>query len=301
MKEMIGWLKGIEGMACDLYGDAAAFFEADRTLSDFLNLLAEDEALHFHVMGSAAEYLRDSEKMPAANITLDRKRKERIEGSFQDYKKKLMAGDFKSVQMIECVVNMEFSEWNDILLYVVNTLKDQSREFRYVPSRIQQHRNQIEKFVADLSYGRDYLEKIRKLPSLWREKILIVDDHSPLVELLAAILSGEGQVDTAENGKEGLKKTDKQYYDVIISDINMPVMTGIEFYKKASERDPDIGGRFLFLTGEPMSEYSGFFEQNKLRHLSKPARLDEIERSVADILKRPSREISTFSDHGKAE
>ncbi|MGB0934313.1 MAG: sigma-54-dependent transcriptional regulator [Lishizhenia sp.] len=60
-------------------------------------------------------------------------------------------------------------------------------------------------------------------------KILIIDDEKSIRRALREILEFEDfEVDEAENGKEGLDKATKQYYDIIFCDIKMPQMDGME-------------------------------------------------------------------------
>ena len=59
--------------------------------------------------------------------------------------------------------------------------------------------------------------------------ILIIDDERAVRNSLGEILRDEGyEVDTAENGNEGLEKADKQHFDVIFCDIKMPGLDGVE-------------------------------------------------------------------------
>jgi rubrerythrin len=54
MKEVIDWLRHVEQLACDVYQAASDHFSKDKELSAFLSGLAEDESLHFHLMGRDA-------------------------------------------------------------------------------------------------------------------------------------------------------------------------------------------------------------------------------------------------------
>lgn len=65
-----------------------------------------------------------------------------------------------------------------------------------------------------------------------KNSILVVDDNKELLSFLYAILSEEFRVITASNGKEGLEKAIKYLPCMIVSDIIMPEMTGIEMVKK---------------------------------------------------------------------
>ncbi len=72
-------------------------------------------------------------------------------------------------------------------------------------------------------------------------KILIVDDERAIRSTLSEILQHEGyKVDLAENGEEGLAKYAATPYDVVLCDIKMPKMDGIEFLDKARLVNPDV-------------------------------------------------------------
>jgi two-component system, NtrC family, nitrogen regulation response regulator NtrX len=72
-------------------------------------------------------------------------------------------------------------------------------------------------------------------------EILIIDDEKAIRKTLMEILSFEGyKVDEASDGEEGLKKFKEKAYDLVLCDIKMPKLDGIEFLQKAGESNPDI-------------------------------------------------------------
>lgn len=71
------------------------------------------------------------------------------------------------------------------------------------------------------------------------EKILVVDDESEIRELLADLLKRKGlEVETAENGIKGLKLLEEHSFDMVITDMKMPGMTGMEVLKRIKEVSP---------------------------------------------------------------
>lgn len=71
--------------------------------------------------------------------------------------------------------------------------------------------------------------------------ILIIDDEKAIRKTLTEILSFEGyKMDEAADGEEGLKKFKEKNYDLVLCDIKMPKMDGIEFLQKAGEINPDV-------------------------------------------------------------
>ena len=71
--------------------------------------------------------------------------------------------------------------------------------------------------------------------------ILIIDDERAIRKTLSEILSYEGfKVDEAADGEEGWKLFSEKNYDVVLCDIKMPKLDGLEFLIKATEKNPDI-------------------------------------------------------------
>ena len=71
-------------------------------------------------------------------------------------------------------------------------------------------------------------------------KILVIDDERPIRKTLCEILEFEKfEVDQAENGEDGLKMAQENEYDVILCDIKMPKMDGMEVLEKIKELDYD--------------------------------------------------------------
>ncbi len=71
--------------------------------------------------------------------------------------------------------------------------------------------------------------------------ILIIEDEKAIRKTLSEILSFEGyKIDEAGDGEEGLKKFKEKNYDIVLCDIKMPRMDGIEFLQKATEANSDI-------------------------------------------------------------
>ncbi|HEY9362095.1 MAG TPA: sigma-54 dependent transcriptional regulator [Chitinophagaceae bacterium] len=71
--------------------------------------------------------------------------------------------------------------------------------------------------------------------------ILIIDDERAIRKTLSEILSFEGyKIEEAADGEEGLKKFKEKTFDVVLCDIKMPKIDGIEFLQKAGEANPDV-------------------------------------------------------------
>ena len=83
-----------------------------------------------------------------------------------------------------------------------------------------------------------FLINVRKMA-----KLLVIDDERSIRNTLKEILADEGhEVDTAENGQQGLEMAQKTAYDLIYSDIKMPGMDGLEFLVKLKNGENDENG-----------------------------------------------------------
>lgn len=286
MEEILDWLIEIELLAARLYEKAAIHFIDDKEFADFLNHLMKDEKSHHAIISRAVELTKNKGGLPELGIVFDSDVKENIEGHLLLTEKRIEANHITKEGMMEFIVFSEFSEWNDVFLYVINGLKHQYREFIPVVARIQQHKKHIERFIESHPEFRSYLDNIKLLPGIWEEKILVVDDEDMIVDLLSAIFADEGIIESASNGRDALEKVMGKYYAAIVTDVDMPVMNGIEFYNKAIEKYPNLKERFLFFTGFADESRLSFFKANNLRYLIKPASISKIKEQLADILSK---------------
>jgi CheY-like chemotaxis protein/rubrerythrin len=288
MDKIIKWLIGIEQEAGDLYSAAAERFKANEQFSEFLSNLAADEYWHHQLIESAAEVVRNGGPEYKPAVILDTAIRSKTEESISICREKLLSGAITISDVMDCIIAIEFSEWNDVFLYVIETMKSRNEEFRSAVLKLRAHREKIKLFVHSSPEGGKYAEDIKRLPHVWNRNILIVEDEPAIAKFLAALLEEEGVVQIVENGQMALDKISEQYFDVILTDVKMPVMNGIEFFKRAAAVMPDIGKRFVFFSGSADEQRIAFFEQNRLHFLIKPSPIREILRNVHDILKAAS-------------
>ncbi len=112
---------------------------------------------------------------------------------------------------------------------------------------------------------------------LMKGHILIIDDDKAIVGLIKDILTASGySVSSARNGREGLNKLMDGSYDLIISDINMPIINGIDLFRIHLARDMDLARKVIFITGHINHESKDFIEGNGARYLLKPFKLAEL-------------------------
>lgn len=85
-------------------------------------------------------------------------------------------------------------------------------------------------------------------------KVLYVDDASSMRKLVNLVLAKDFDLTLVENGQLALDALSNQQFDVIISDINMPVMTGLEFLEKARALEAYRFTPILMMTTEASPE-----------------------------------------------
>ena len=119
-------------------------------------------------------------------------------------------------------------------------------------------------------------------------KILLVDDEADILEIVGYNLSSEGyQVTTAKNGVEAIEKAKKYKPQLIILDVMMPEMDGIEACEKLREI-PDLSNTIItFLTarGEDYSQVAGF-DAGADDYITKPIKPKVLVSKVKALLRR---------------
>ena len=128
-------------------------------------------------------------------------------------------------------------------------------------------------------------EEARKLP-----KLLIVEDHPEMQEMLARYFENEYEVILAENGKEGMKIAFQEVPDLIISDVMMPEMDGIELTKHIKTNIITSHIPILLLTVKSETEHRiEGFETGADAYIPKPFEFDELRIRVQKLIE--SREL----------
>jgi CheY-like chemotaxis protein len=265
------------------YRDLAGRFTGKGYLQEFLEALAEDEKEHVEILSRVCARLNQEDRFEP-DLTVEASDLTRILKPLHQARTRFERELPSKKELFHCILSVEFSEWNDIFSYIVSTLIQRDKSFLRELEKIQRHRVRIEQFFESIPEGKIFLEKFRGLPKAWTEKILIVEDNLTVAELLKVVLERIAPVDIAENGEEGLKKLSEHYYRVIVSDVDMPILGGIEFYERGAELYPDISERFLFFTGDSSAERLAFFTGNNLRYCIKPARFQVIRDTVLEMM-----------------
>ena len=130
-------------------------------------------------------------------------------------------------------------------------------------------------------------------------KTYIVVDDDPRMRTLYSILIKDRDSDaiirSAENGEKALMLAKEKEQCIIISDYQMPVMNGIELYRKLKEALPSSTTSFAFVTGSDTSELQLFTEAEGIPLLHKPFSTPDFFSLVDELKKRGSKKFALSS------
>ena len=117
-------------------------------------------------------------------------------------------------------------------------------------------------------------------------RVLVVEDEPALAVAVSEALVDAGfAVDRAGDGEEGLTRLTEARYDLIVCDLKMPRIDGMQFYRAMAAATPALARRVIFVTGDVAgTDAERFLEETGCRWLSKPFRLGDLLRSARDTL-----------------
>jgi DNA-binding NtrC family response regulator len=118
------------------------------------------------------------------------------------------------------------------------------------------------------------------------KRILIVDDEMNMCSIIQEILGDEGyEVMVAENGSEALQAIQKVTPDLIITDINMPCMGGLELLREVKSLHPNV--QFIIMTafGE-LETYLNAMSNGAFDYITKPINIEMLKLMVAKVLQQ---------------
>lgn len=111
-------------------------------------------------------------------------------------------------------------------------------------------------------------------------KVLVVDDEPDAVELLQEFLTAKGyDVITASDGEEALKRVKEERPHLILLDVRMPKMNGLEVLRRVRQIDQEVGVIMVTAVNEEETGRQAL-EQGAFDYIVKPLDLKYLERSL---------------------
>jgi len=131
-------------------------------------------------------------------------------------------------------------------------------------------------------------------------RILVVDDDESIRKTIAAILDEEGYiVDTAENGKEAIEKSNANFYNLALIDIRLPDMEGTRLIAEMKETTPKMIK--IIVTGYPSLQNAiTAVNRGADGYLLKPVNIDGLLETIKRHLEK-QREARRYSEEKVAE
>ena len=117
-------------------------------------------------------------------------------------------------------------------------------------------------------------------------RVLVVEDEPALAVAVSEALEDAGfTVDRAGDGEQGLTRLTEANYELIVCDLKMPRIDGMQFYRAMAAATPALARRVIFVTGDVAgTDAERFLEETACRWLSKPFRLGDLLRAARDTL-----------------
>ena len=118
------------------------------------------------------------------------------------------------------------------------------------------------------------------------KKALILDDEAIVLDLLADTLAGFGfKVHKCSSAEDALERISSMGYELIISDIKMPGLGGMGFYREVERLRPEVLKKIMFISGDSMcSETRAFLDATGNPALKKPFSIDELSEAVSKMV-----------------
>jgi len=130
---------------------------------------------------------------------------------------------------------------------------------------------------------------------LEKRKLLIVDDQNGIRALLIEVFSSEGyKTFQASNGKLALEIVRKESPDLVLLDMKIPGMDGLDILKHIKKIDPDIKVIMMTAYGE-LDMIKEATDLGALMHFTKPFDIDELRQAVNDQLRTNSPKLAIGS------
>ncbi|HET9200091.1 MAG TPA: ATP-binding protein, partial [Dehalococcoidia bacterium] len=119
-----------------------------------------------------------------------------------------------------------------------------------------------------------------------RARILVADDEESIRAVLLQMLAGDGhEVVTAEDGAQALAALSRQDFDLVITDLKMPEISGQELYAEIQASNPELARRVIFITGDTLNEQTrAFVDSLDNPTLEKPFRLERLRALISQVL-----------------
>jgi DNA-binding NtrC family response regulator len=119
---------------------------------------------------------------------------------------------------------------------------------------------------------------VASLKAIQRRRVLAIDDEALLLKAFQRMLSTHHDIETKLGAREALRGFGQdRNFDIVLCDLQMPDMSGVELYTAVKQQWPELAERFIFITGGAFSpEARRFMEDPSITCINKPFQLREL-------------------------
>ena len=195
---------------------------------------------------------------------------------------------YESTQKLAAAVAHEISQPLQSLTIISDLAKNNWKENSHLLEKIPDHLKRISTLVEkmlnltsvetmDYAGGIEIvdLNKSTEATKSSEKNMLIIDDNEDVLKLLVEIVNAQGiNVESASNGHDGLKLIKKNKYDLIMCDIKLPDIDGLELFQKVESDLSETS--FIFMSGYAIDEENMEIINRSAGFLKKPFTVDNV-------------------------
>ncbi|HUI70089.1 MAG TPA: response regulator [Spirochaetia bacterium] len=283
---LFSWLSELELLAKELYEKGATYFGSNKKLSELLGRLALDEAYHYATVLKMQDSVLNDHRGFVPAVDLEEAKLGRSRDLIRDSIARMEQSTLTENDICNCILAVEFSEWNDFFVFAVNSVFAKGNDAQQVASKCQRHITRLEYYFHSEQSLVALYDQLVKIPKLWNHRILVVDDDKAIRDLIVTVLGKKYyRVDTAQDGADALQKVTDSYYDVVVSDISMPEMDGIQL-SKALSKLPDFDRETVILMSGNADPEDSLIRELGVRLIEKPFTMNALAAMIDQVLQK---------------
>jgi CheY-like chemotaxis protein len=133
-------------------------------------------------------------------------------------------------------------------------------------------------------------------------RILVVDDETSLLDSIIEQLTRLGHsAEGYSSARQACDRLTTDNFDIILTDIRMPDLDGPAFYEEVIAKEPLLGDRFIFITGDSLNQRANrFIKSTNALCLDKPFKISNLQTAIEEVMKRIDNRADEHSvDNGK--
>ena len=284
MRKTFDWILFIEKKAADVYEQASQNANLGELYCQYLANLANEEREHKKLLEEAMEKWKEIPQLENEVVIDDTTAKE-VQSALDRVACECQQSTIALDAIFNAIVTAEWSEWNNIFIYVMRRLAKEGLQGEKVTSLMERHKRRIIEFVELDQNLAGVCERLRNIEKIWKTRILVVEDALALRKLTSRVLSRLGQVETAEDGQVALELCKEKHFDAIVSDIDMPRVDGVEFFETlVAEQGDEIKKHFVFVTGAVDQKRKRELEALGVQVMLKPFEINDLKIIVSRLI-----------------